>query len=253
MKLHFKKFGQGTPLIIMHGVFGSSDNWQTLGKEFAEKYTVYLVDLRNHGKSPHSERFDYQVMASDVIETMDAEGIDQAHLLGHSMGGKVAMTIATSYAERVKKLIVVDIAPKAYPPHHQQIFEGFNSVNLDSIQSRKEADEQLSQVISNIGIRQFILKNLSRNERKQFIWQLNLEVIEKKINEVGAPLEDGASFLGDTLFIKGGASDYIKDSDTDLINSIFNHAKITTIERAGHWVHAEQPKALKDAVMAFLA
>ena len=158
MKLHFRTIGEGEPLIIMHGVFGSSDNWQTVGKEFAEQYKVYLVDLRNHGKSPHSDEFNYEVMAEDVFHMITNEGLQEANILGHSMGGKVAMTLASNRPTLVKKLIVVDIAPKQYPPHHAQIFEGFRSVNLTSIKSRKEADEQMATRISSLGVRQFILK-----------------------------------------------------------------------------------------------
>lgn len=252
MKLHFRTLGEGEPLIIMHGVFGSSDNWQTLGKVFAEQFKVYLVDLRNHGKSPHSETFDYQVMVNDIIELMKDEGIEAAHILGHSMGGKVAMHLSTQHSEKVKRLVVVDIAPKYYPPHHSQIFEGFRAVDLTSLQSRKGADEQMSQAISNSGVRQFILKNLDRTERG-FAWKLNLDVIENAIENVGSGLDDNVSFTGNTLFIAGGKSDYILNDDHELINNYFPNVEIVTIEEAGHWVHAEQPQALGKLVLDFLS
>ena len=245
--------GEGQPLIVMHGVFGSSDNWQTVGKEFAADHKVYLVDLRNHGKSPHSETFDYASMADDIVALMDAEGMSSANLLGHSMGGKVAMNLASRFPERVTKLIVVDIAPKYYPPHHSQIFQGFRSVDLSALKSRRDADEQMAKVIQNIGVRQFILKNLDRDEHGNFIWKLNLDVIEKKANEIGAGMQDEASFDGVTLFISGGKSDYILPDDHENIKSRFPEASIKTIEGAGHWVHAERPNELKEMVLNFLA
>jgi len=236
----------------MHGVFGSSDNWQTLGKEFAEHYKVYLVDLRNHGRSPHSDKFTYDAMAQDILGLMKDEGIDDAHILGHSMGGKVAMHLATNYPDKVNRLIVVDIAPKHYPPHHQQIFEGFRSVDLASIKSRKEADEQMSKVVSNMGVRQFILKNLDRDSAG-FRWKLNIDAIEASVEEVGIGLERGVHFDGPTLFIAGGKSDYISKEDHELISALFSNTQISTISGAGHWVHAEKPIELKESVLTFLA
>ena len=252
MKLNFRKLGAGQPIIILHGVFGSSDNWQTLGKVFAEKFKVYLVDLRNHGNSPHSDEFSYKLMMEDIIELMDDEGIDSAHILGHSMGGKVAMHLATHFSNRLLKLIVVDIAPKYYAPHHQQIFDGFHSVDLASLQSRKDADNQMSKVISNMGVRLFILKNLNRDKDGNFSWKLNVDAIEKAIEEVGSSIEDGVSFDGETLFIAGGKSDYIKPDDHSLIKSYFPAANIETVSGAGHWVHAEKPDELSQLVMTFM-
>lgn len=244
--------GEGEPLIIMHGVFGSSDNWQTLGKVFAEHHKVYLVDLRNHGNSPHSREFNYPLMVADIVELMEDEQLDTAHILGHSMGGKVAMHLATSHPQRVRKLIVVDIAPKYYPPHHQQIFEGFHAVNLSTLKNRKEADEQMAQVITNIGVRQFILKNLDRNKDGSFEWKLNLNAIESAIDKVGEGLEENVHFEGSTLFIAGGNSDYIMESDAEIIHQYFPKSTIITIKGAGHWVHAEKPQELGDLVINYL-
>lgn len=244
--------GEGEPLIILHGVFGSSDNWQTLGKVFAEHHKVYLVDLRNHGNSPHSQEFDYPLMVADIIELMEDEQLETAHILGHSMGGKVAMHLATSHPQRVKKLIVVDIAPKYYPPHHQQIFEGFHAVNLSTLSNRKEADEQMAQVIKNIGVRQFILKNLDRNKDGSFEWKLNLDAIESAIDKVGEGLEENVHFEGPSLFIAGGNSDYISVSDAEIIHQYFPKSTIITIKGAGHWVHAEKPQELGELVINYL-
>lgn len=253
MKLNFRTLGEGDPLIIMHGVFGSSDNWQTLGKVFAENFKVYLVDLRNHGNSPHSDDFNYQVMVEDVIELMDNENLSKAHILGHSMGGKVAMHLATEHAERVDKLIVVDIAPKYYAPHHQQIFEGFHSVDLPNLENRKDADEQMAKVISNVGVRQFILKNLDRKKDGSFQWKLNVEAIERAIEKVGEGVEGDVSFDGNVLFIAGRKSDYITDDDHHLIRKHFPKATIATVKDAGHWVHAEKPTELGEMVIEFLS
>ena len=244
--------GEGEPLIIMHGVFGSSDNWQTLGKVFAEHHKVYLVDLRNHGNSPHSREFNYPLMVADIVELMEDEQLDTAHILGHSMGGKVAMHLATSHPQRVRKLIVVDIAPKYYPPHHQQIFEGFHAVTLSTLKNRKEADEQMAQVITNIGVRQFILKNLDRNKDGSFEWKLNLNAIESAIDKVGEGLEENVHFEGSALFIAGGNSDYIMERDTEIIHQYFPKSTIITIKGAGHWVHAEKPQELGDLVINYL-
>ncbi len=252
MKLYHRTLGEGEPLIIMHGVFGSSDNWQSVGKVFSERFKVYFLDLRNHGRSPHSEAFDYQSMAEDVHEFIDDMNISKAHLLGHSMGGKVAMQLATDFSDRVNKLVVVDIAPKYYPPHHQQIFDGFRAVDLQSIRSRKEADDQMAEVISSIGVRQFILKNLDREEGGKFKWKLNLKVIEEKANEIGSSIGDQVSFDGKTLFISGSNSDYITKDDHARIRSFFPSSEIREVQGAGHWIHAEKPKDLIRLVMDFL-
>lgn len=252
MQLHFRSYGHGTPLIILHGVFGSSDNWQTLGKEFSQKFKVYLVDQRNHGSSPHSEEFDYNVMTDDILELMLNENIDRAHVVGHSMGGKVAMNFAARYPERVDKLVVVDIAPKYYPPHHEKIFRGFKSLKLDEIKSRQEADEQMAYTLSDFGVRQFILKNLTR-DGDRFVWKLNLDVIEANVERIGEPLSEDDWFNGHVLFLAGGNSDYIKPEDENGIRMHFPNAQIITVPGAGHWVHAEQPKTLAGKVMDFLS
>ena len=251
MKLHFRTYGTGEPLIILHGVFGSADNWQTLGKEFSADYKVYLVDQRNHGGSPHSDDFGYGVMADDILELMLSENIDRAHFLGHSMGGKTAMTFASYYPEKVNKLIVVDIAPKHYPPHHESIFRAFRSLKLDLIKSRQQADEEMAYRVSNPGVRQFLLKNLTR-EGDQFIWKLNLDVIEQNAHKIGEALHEEDWFNGHVLFLAGDNSDYILPEDEEGIRSHFPNAVIKTVPGAGHWVHAEQPRTLSRLVIDFL-
>ncbi|WP_258102732.1 alpha/beta fold hydrolase [Marinoscillum sp. MHG1-6] len=253
MKLNFRTLGEGKPLIILHGLFGSADNWQTLAKGFAGNYQVYLVDQRNHGASPHSNEFNYDLMVQDLKELFDDENIGQASILGHSMGGKTAMCFAAQYPELVDRLIVVDIGPKQYPPHHENIFNAYRSLDLSKITSRKEAEEELSKVIHEVGVRLFILKNLGRNGDNGFEWKINLDGLEANASEVGRALDASDKFDGPTLFIGGANSHYIKDEDSDTILSHFPEASIQKIDGAGHWVHADKPKELYEMVSGFLS
>lgn len=250
-KLNYKEYGSGQPLIILHGLFGSLDNWVTLGKKFGESHHVYLVDQRNHGHSFHSDQFNYDVMADDLSSFMTEHRIESAILLGHSMGGKTVMNFATQYPERVDRLIVADIGPKFYPIHHTTIIKAFYSVDLSLIKSRKEADEQLAASIHEFGVRQFLLKNLQRTE-SGFQWKMNLDVIAKNIEEVGKALNQNASFNRPTLFIRGDQSEYISDEDLNLIHSIFTDSKVDTVSNAGHWLHAENPMEFFEKVKTFI-
>ena len=252
MKLHFKKFGSGPPLIILHGVFGSSDNWKTLANHLMSTFEVYLVDQRNHGLSPHSDDFNYQVMTDDLKELLDDEQIEKYSLLGHSMGGKTAMNFAIQYPEKIIKLIIVDIAPKRYPPRHQNILKGVHSLTLHEINTRKEADDLLSVTINNAGIRQFILKNLSRNPEGLFYWKINWKAIEDNIQAIGEPLLSHAVFSGKVMFIRGAQSDYILNEDEPILKKHFPNAVLITIKKAGHWVHAEQPAQLLALIKQFI-
>ena len=251
MILNFRKMGEGPALVILHGVFGSADNWQSLGKVFAKNFTVYLVDQRNHGLSFHSDEFNYEVMTRDLLELCESEGLKKIKLMGHSMGGKTAMHFACLHSEIVDKLAVVDISPRAYPPHHHQIFAGFQSVDLTSLTSRKDADVQMSKEIGNMGIRQFILKNL-RRDGDSWGWKLNLKAIEKNASQIGMALPAAFKYDGETIFIAGSNSDYIKEADHDLIRDHFPNATVKVIEGAGHWVHAEKPMDLEEMVTDFL-
>jgi pimeloyl-ACP methyl ester carboxylesterase len=253
MKLNFRKLGTGSPIFILHGVFGSADNWQSFGKELAHTNTVYLIDQRNHGLSPHHDQFDYEVMASDLAELMDEESLDKVHVLGHSMGGKVAMKFSTLHPEKLGKLIVVDIAPRYYPPHHQKIFEGFRAVILKETASRKDAEDQMKNVIGSPMIRQFLLKNLTRDDNNTFIWKHNLDVIEQQIENIGKGLERQEIFEGPTLFVGGKNSVYILQEDHETIRHHFPKSSIEMIDGAGHWVHAEKPAELLEVVRDFLA
>jgi pimeloyl-ACP methyl ester carboxylesterase len=252
VRLNFKSLGNsGNPVIILHGVFGSLDNWYSVGKKLSENFRVFLLDARNHGNSPHSSIFDYKFMAGDVIEFIQKHELTGCHLIGHSMGGKTAMNLACDSPELVDKLCVVDISPKHYMPHHQKVFEAFHSVQLNKITSRKDAEESLSATISDPGIRLFLLKNLARSEQG-FTWKINLNVIEENIDEIGKGLDREKTFEGPTLFLKGDKSDYISDDDFYLMKSHFPEFKLITIPQAGHWVHAEQPDKLIEHVVEFL-
>jgi len=251
MKLNFKKSGNGKPFLILHGLFGSADNWLGIAKNLEENYTLYLIDLRNHGDSPHSDEWNYQVMAEDLLELLDEEGLDSVYLLGHSMGGKAAMKLALLYPERVDKLIVADIAPRPYPVHHQHILEALNAVDLDTTDSRKAAEAQLEQFIDEKGIRQFLLKNLTRTDGK-FAWKINLPVITEKIENVGEGIESDKPFEKPVLFMGGVNSDYIQEKDKADIDRIFPENHLIYIKDAGHWLHAEQPEAVLQTVKAFL-
>jgi esterase len=252
MKLNFKKLGEGKPVIIMHGVFGSLDNWFTVGKKLAENFKVYLLDLRNHGDSFYDNEFTYEAMANDLVNFIESEHVDNPIIIGHSMGGKVAMKFAVNFPQLFEKLIVVDIAPRAYPPHHQQILKGLQSIDLKSLRSRKDADDQLSEYIPDLGVRQFLLKNLTRDSENNFKWKINLPVIAEKIENIGEGLEDRMASDKPTLFIRGENSDYISNDDSISIISFFPNSEIKTVKNAGHWVHAENPEELIRLVEEFI-
>lgn len=243
--------GEGQPLIILHGLFGMLDNWQTLGKKWAEKYQVILVDQRNHGHSEHDKHFNYQVMMEDLEELTDDLFLDDINILGHSMGGKVAMKFAQTYPALVNKLIVADIGPKLYPVHHQQIIDGLFSIDFSAVSSRKEVEAQLKNYIPEPGTIQFFLKNLYWKEKGVLNWRFGLDEISSNINNVGEDLYAG-NFDKDTLFIRGGNSNYILDEDNPAIKQSFPKSVIETIPNTGHWLHAENPEMFYQLVSAFL-
>lgn len=252
MKLNHKVFGEGgTPLIILHGLLGSLDNWQSLALRFSESRKVITVDQRNHGKSPHAPGLSYELMAHDLLELMDDLSIDKAILLGHSMGGKTVMNFALKYQERVEHLIVADMSPSESVPHHQKIFEALNTLDISEIKTRGEADKHVAQYISEPGVRMFLLKNLDRRA-EGFSWKMNLSEITKDYLRVLEGVESELPFTGSTLFIRGGKSNYILDSDLDDIMELFPIAKLETIKDAGHWLHAEQPLEFYSIVENFL-
>ncbi len=250
--LHSKVFGEGKTLVILHGLFGMLDNWQGLAKQFGQFFETHILDQRNHGKSFHAEAHNYELMCTDLMNYLDVRGLDKVSLLGHSMGGKTAMMFAAKFPERVEKLVVVDIAPKYYAPHHQEILAGLNAVENAKVQSRKEADKLLSQHFSDLGIRQFLLKNLYWRTKEDLAFKFNLDVLSKEIENVGEAIFDTAVFTEPTLFIDGETSNYILEEDVELIERHFPDAEIVEISKAGHWVHAENPEDFFDEVSRFL-
>jgi len=253
MKLNTQITGAGKDMVIIHGFLGMGDNWRTLSKSFAsEGYRVHTPDMRNHGKSPHSEDFSYEVMAKDVKSYFDEHSIKKAIVIGHSMGGKIAMFFASMYPECIEKLIIVDISPKHYKPHHDEILESLRQLKNSQLNSRKEAEEILKQRISNGGVRLFLLKNLKRLSDNTLAVKPNIEAFIANKEYIGQALPQTDLIDVDTLFIRGANSNYIDRSDESLIPQQFTSSKIVTIANAGHWVHAENPKAFFDAVVKFI-
>lgn len=253
MELMYKEYGQGDPVIILHGLFGTLDNWQTIAKKMAEEYTVYIVDQRNHGRSPHGEPFDYPTMAEDLKAFMEANWIFNAHIIGHSMGGKTVMQFALEHPEMVNKLVVADIAPVKYEPRHNHIFKALSDLDLINLKSRGEADTFLKNQITDWGERQFLLKNLTRKKEGGYRFKMNLPVINKHYEDILAEIEHLDSFDGSTLFVKGGRSRHMQDSHLKTINTLFPNAIVHTIENAGHWVHADSPDEFLAIVSNFLS
>lgn len=251
MDLYYRKTGKGGPVFILHGLFGSSDNWLTVAKALSNEYCVYLVDLRNHGSSPFSDQWNYKVMAQDVKKIADEEGIEKACILGHSMGGKTAMEMTIMYPGMINRLMVVDIGPKSYPVRHRHILDALRSIDLSEVSKRNEADRQLAGYIQDRRIRGFLLKNLQRGDNGDFVWKVNLDVIDNNIEELGAAQVPDHPVSIPALFVRGSRSDYILDEDEGSILEFFPDARFVTIEDAGHWLHAEQPEALLSVVKDF--
>lgn len=251
--LYSKIEGEGKPFLILHGFLGMSDNWKTLGSEFATQgFQVHMLDLRNHGRSFHTDEFTYEVMANDVLEYCQYHNLSNIVLLGHSMGGKVAMLFACLHPEMVEKLIVADIGPKYYAPHHQTILQGLSAVNFSKKPSRSEVDEIVSQYVTDFGTRQFLLKSLYWKEQGQLAFRFNLAVFNEKVANIGAALNENYHFEKEVLFLRGSKSNYILDTDFDLIKNQFPKAKIQTISNAGHWLHAENPEDFYKSVINFI-
>ncbi|TYA55144.1 alpha/beta fold hydrolase [Formosa maritima] len=253
MQLYSNILGDGKPFVILHGFLGMSDNWKTLGTKFSEQnYEIHLLDQRNHGRSFHSDDFNYQVMVEDLKNYCEANKLNEIILLGHSMGGKVAMLFAATYPELVSKLLIADISPRFYPTHHDAILEGLSSLDFKKMESRGEAEDQLFKYVSDYGTRQFLLKNLYWNDEKELALRVNLEALKENIEEIGEALPIHAQYKGDTLFLRGDKSEYIGLQDESIIKSHFPNSKIVTISNAGHWLHAENPNDFYNEVMSFL-
>jgi esterase len=257
MKLFYRKYGEtGIPVFILHGLFGQCDNWQTIAKTLAEKgHEIYIVDQRNHGLSPHSEAFNYQLMSSDLYELIHDLGFQKVILLGHSMGGKTALQFVVDYPGLLSRLFVADISAKYYAPHHQQIIFALEAVDLKKAKRRKDVEEVLSNHIPEQATRAFLMKNIYWKTDTQLEWRFNLEGIVKNIGEVGRKIEIEKTYSKkdfETLFIRGEKSNYIPDADIPVIREHFPDADIVTITGAGHWLHADKPKEFVELIHHYL-
>ncbi|NMH27450.1 alpha/beta fold hydrolase [Flavobacterium silvaticum] len=253
MKLNSRIEGSGQPLLIIHGFLGSSDNWKTFAGQYAEEgYEVHAIDMRNHGKSGHSDESNYKVMVDDVLEYCSDHQLASVDVIGHSMGGKIAMLLATRNPDLVQKLIIADIGPKYYRQHHQDILAGLNSIDFSQKPSRSQVEEQLKTYVDDAGTVQFLAKNLYWKEPGQLDFRFNLPVLTKEIENIGEALPENVIFDKPTLFLRGANSNYIKDEDIDDIKKQFPKAIIVTLKDAGHWLHAEQPAAFLQSTLLFL-
>ncbi len=268
MKLFHRKYGDaGPPLIIVHGLYGSSDNWITIARGLSDHFEIFLVDQRNHGESPFSDQHDYPSMRDDLREFMDDQGIEKATLLGHSMGGKTVMAFAMKWPERVQALLVIDIAPVSYvelalrshsAANHSKMIDAMLELDLNRIETREDASKMLAGKIGSQRIRQFLLKNLTRNKEGEYSWKINLPALRNSLDSImdELPMEDLVKKGGirgfPVVFFRGENSDYIQPEDHDTIHKLFPSAEIVSIPGAGHWVHAEQPDLLIKNLKYFL-
>jgi len=250
--LNYQQLGSGKDIILIHGLFGRLENLNMVAKALSESYRVTSVDVRNHGDSFHSELMDYPSMAKDIVVIMQHLAIESAIILGHSMGGKIAMELALTYPERVDKLIVADIAPVEYPPHHNQIIDGLKAIDLSSVKGRKDADKQLANYVDNLSVRQFLLGNLT-SKNGQFVFKCDIENIDKNYPNIMRTYQGSNTYSGPTLFIKGANSDYILPEHRAEIVRLFPQSRARVIQGAGHWLHAEKTIAFNRSVVNFLA
>lgn len=251
MLLHSNILGEGNPLLILHGYFGMGDNWKSLANKFSANFEVHMIDQRNHGRSFHTYDFSYELMVEDLAHYIKHHQLENVTIIGHSMGGKTAMLFAVTYPELVEKLIVADISPRFYSPHHHFILEALNTVDFTVQKTRREVEAVLKQFIDEEGIRQFLLKNVYWIEKGQLAFRFNLESLTNNNDEVGEALPSFTQFDKETLFLRGANSGYIGVNDEALINAHFSNNKVVTIKNAGHWLHAENPTDFYNEVMVF--
>lgn len=245
LQLSYEDIGSGMPVVILHGLFGSRRNWLTLARQLSTHARVLVVDLRNHGDSPHAPSMFWEELAEDVLHVLDRAGIDQALMAGHSMGGKVAMTFANRHVARTRSLLVLDIAPVTYANRFTHIYSALNNLPVASFTTRQQADAALARDIADVPLRQFLLHNLVRVETG-FRWRVNLAVLEREMDEIcGYPeITAPSPYSGPACFLAGERSDYMEPAHLDAILQLYPQAEIHTIADAGHWIHADQPAAV---------
>ena len=252
MQLNFKKVGKGPPLIILHGLFGMSDNWLTISRRIAQRHTVYLLDLRNHGHSPHADVFNYNILSDDLEEFMQQQKLDCVRLIGHSLGGKVSMCFALKYPQRVEKMVLVDIAPKRYNhPFFRSVLDLMMRLDLKSFINRSDIDEAFATVIVNPVVRQFILKNINRNADLSFLWKINVPSLSNNLDNIFKEIKSDKTYDKPVLTVRGAKSDYVLDEDMVDIKRLFPAAKLATIADADHWLHVEAEDVFCDQLKLF--
>lgn len=253
MKLNYRQYGSGEPVIILHGLLGSLDNWQAIARVLSTHYQIIVPDQRNHGRSPHSPNFSYELLAEDILELMEDLNLENASVIGHSMGGKVAMKLALNHSEKISKAVFADIAPAQYEDRHQTVFKALLTVNLELLESRQQAEGILFSIIGEDQTTiQFLMKGLYRDEANQFKWRFNVRALYDAYFKISAGICSNMPFTRPVLFIKGEMSDYINPANYTEINSLFPNNRLLEIAGAGHWVHADKPAEFTDAVLAFL-
>lgn len=265
MKLAYKEFGSGKTIIIIHGLYGSSDNWVSIARTLESKYHLIVPDMRNHGESPHSDTHTYNDMVNDLHELALDLDLQNIIIAGHSMGGKVAMLFAAKFPELVKKLIVIDISPfsnnnrlnlSVVKEDHKNILNNLNTLAMEGVQSRGDAENHMKKDIANKTIRLFLLKNLKKTEQNKYSWKINVGVLLNNIDNILGeidlhPYKENLAAIP-TLFIKGGKSPYLIEADFESISSIFKQVNFKVIEDTGHWIHAEKPKEFTEACISFI-
>ncbi len=252
MHLFFKELGAGEPLVMLHGLFGSGDNWLGVAPRFAKQFRVLLPDLRNHGQSPHHPAMSYPLLAGDLAEWLDSQNIATVSLLGHSLGGKVVMQLALQFPARVKKLVVVDISPRAYPPDHEKIFRALLALDLSQCRSRRQMEDALAPELPDLTLRRFLLKNIGRRPDGSWFWKMGLRELHENYPKLLEAVSGVTPFAKPALFLRGGKSGYLRAEDQALIHRLFPQAKIETVPGAGHWVHSEKPEEFVRLTIDFL-
>lgn len=255
MELSYQEFGEGSPVVILHGLFGAAKNWNSIAKQMGRKYHILTLDLRNHGSSPWTDTMSYPEMAQDIVDFLDQRGLDKAAIVGHSMGGKVAMTLALKFPERVERLVVADIAPVKYPRLvFRSYVDALKSVDLSVIKRRAHVEPLIEDVIESRAVRMFLLGNLM-NSPDGLKWQVNLDTLGREMDTIGGvpAITPNSRYEGETLFIRGADSDYIQSSHHQLIKHLFPKVEIKSIDGAGHWVHSEKPHEFMALLDQFLS
>ncbi len=254
MKLFFRHMGQGNTVVILHGLLGLSDNWVTFGRQLAFDFEVFIPDLRNHGQSPHDPIFNFPVLVEDLHELIENLGLKKMNLVGHSLGGKIAMLFALEYPDLLDKIVVVDIALRKYSQNleHQMLIDAMLKVDFSSAHSRSDVDKQLEQNIQSLKLRQFLMKNIYWKDKKTLDWRVNLPILKETLPLMLEGILPGKKFLKPVLLLRGGLSDYVTDADLPEMVKQFPHTSVRTLANASHWVHADAPGEFYSLVHGFL-